>query len=186
MTAPINLRSDTQTLPTPAMYEAIARAELGDDTYHACPTVARFEALAAAAMAKPAALLVISGHMANLIALMVHAGPGDEVLLDAESHIVHYEVGSIANVAGLMPTPIPSEAGMLDPDRVAAAIREPDIHHPTPRLLCLENTHNRSGGRVVPVELHDRRGARADPQRARVEPRRSSPKSSATRSTWAF
>ena len=153
---PINLRSDTQTLPTAARLEAFARAELGDDTYDGDPTVKRFEAMAAAAMAKPAALLVISGHMANLIALMVHAQPGDEVILDAESHIFHYEVGSMASVAGLMPMPVASEAGMLDPDRVAAAIRERDIHYPTPRLLCLENTHNRSGGRVIPLALHDR------------------------------
>ena len=153
---PINLRSDTQTLPTPAMLEAIASAPLGDDTYRADPTVERFEAMAAAAMSKPAALLVISGHVANLIALMVHAPPGDEVILDADSHIFHYEVGSLASVAGLMPMPVASEAGLLDPDRVAAAIREPDIHYPTPRLLCLENTHNRSGGRVIPLGLHDR------------------------------
>lgn len=153
---PINLRSDTQTLPTEAMLEAIASAPLGDDTYRADPTVERFEAMAAAAMAKPAALLVISGHMANLIALMVHAAPGDEVILDADSHIFHYEVGSMASVAGLMPMPIASEAGMLDPDRVAAAIRERDVHYPTPRLLCLENTHNRSGGRVIPLSLHER------------------------------
>jgi hypothetical protein len=153
---PINLRSDTQTLPTPAMLEAIASAELGDDTYDGDPTVKRFEAMAAAAVRKPAAMLVISGHMANLIALMVHAQPGDEVILDAESHIFHYEVGSMASVAGLMPMPVASEAGMLDPERVAAAIREPDIHYPTPRLLCLENTHNRSGGRVIPLSLHDR------------------------------
>jgi threonine aldolase len=153
---PINLRSDTQTLPTPAMLEAIASAPLGDDTYGADPTVARFEAMAAAAMAKPAALLLISGHMANLVALMVHAGPGDEVILDLDSHIFHYEVGSLASVAGLMPMPVASEAGLLDPDRVAAAIREGDLHYPRPRLLCLENTHNRSGGRVVPLALHER------------------------------
>lgn len=158
---PINLRSDTQTLPTQAMLEAIARAPLGDDTYDGDPTVKRFEAMAAAAMGKPAALLLISGHMANLIALMVHAAPGDEVILDADSHIFHYEVGSLASVAGLMPMPVASEAGMLDPDRVAAAIRERDIHYPTPRLLCLENTHNRSGGRVIPLSLHERLCERA-------------------------
>ncbi|MFV8752238.1 threonine aldolase family protein [Nannocystaceae bacterium ST9] len=152
----INLRSDTQTLPTPAMLEAIARAPLGDDTYGEDPTVARFEAMAAAAMGKPAAMLAISGHMANLIALMVHARAGDEVILDAESHVFHYEVGSLASVAHLMPMPVPSHAGMLDPDQLAAAIREADIHYPRPRLLCLENTHNRSGGRVIPLALHRR------------------------------
>ena len=152
----INLRSDTQTLPTPAMLEAIASAELGDDTYGDDPTVARFEAMAAARVGKPAAMLAISGHMANLIATMVHAPAGSEVLLDADSHIFHYEVGSLASVAHLMPWPVPSEAGMLDPERVDAAIRERDIHYPTPRLLCLENTHNRSGGRVIPLALHRR------------------------------
>lgn len=151
---PINLRSDTQTLPTPAMLEAVVQAPLGDDTYGEDPTVTRFEALAAAAIGKPAAMLVISGHMANLIALMVHAQAGDEVILDADSHIFHYEVGSLASVAHLMPMPVPSERGMLDPERVAAAIREADIHYPRPRLLCLENTHNRSGGRVIPLALH--------------------------------
>jgi threonine aldolase len=153
---PINLRSDTQTLPTAAMLEAIARAPLGDDTYGEDPTVARFEAMAAAAMGKPAAMLAISGHMANLIALMVHAQAGDEVILDAESHVFHYEVGSMASVAHLMPMPVRSHAGMLDPDEVAAAIRERDIHYARPRLLCLENTHNRSGGRVIPLALHRR------------------------------
>ncbi len=151
---PINLRSDTQTLPTPAMMEAIACAELGDDTYDEDPTVARLEALAAERMGTEAALLVPSGHMGNLIALMVHARPGDEVLLDRDSHIHYYEVGSLAGVAGLMPWALPSCAGCLDPEQVAAAIRERDLHYPRPRVLCLENTHNRSGGRVVPVDRH--------------------------------
>lgn len=151
---PINLRSDTQTLPTPAMLEAIARAPLGDDTYDEDPTVARLEALAAERLGKEAALLVTSGHMGNLVALMVHAQPGDEVVLDRDSHIFYYEVGSLASVAGLMPWPLESRAGCLDPEEVAAAIRGRDLHYPRARLLCLENTHNRSGGRVVPVERH--------------------------------
>lgn len=153
---PINLRSDTQTLPTAAMLEAIARAPLGDDTYGEDPTVVCFEAMAAAAMGKPAAMLAISGQMANMIAVMVHAQAGDEVILDVESHLFHYEVGSLASIAHVMPMPVASRAGMLDPDEVAAAIREPDIHFPRPRLLCLENTHNRSGGRVIPLSLHRR------------------------------
>lgn len=151
---PINLRSDTETLPTPQMLEAMASAPLGDDTYDECPTVHRFEEMAAEAMGKPAAILMISGHMANLVAMMCHCEHGDEVLLDAESHIAHYEVGSIASVAGLMPHPVPSVAGRVDPDQVRAAVRPRDIHYPRPRLLCLENTHNRSGGRVIPVEDH--------------------------------
>jgi threonine aldolase len=152
--AAINLRSDTQTLPTPAMLEAIATAPLGDDTYDEDPTVARLEALAAERLGTQAALLVLSGQLGNLIALMVHAGPGDEVLLDRESHIFYYEVGAMASVAGLMPWPLESHNGCLDPDDVAAAIRERDPHYPQTRLLCLENTHNRSGGRVTAVERH--------------------------------
>jgi threonine aldolase len=151
---PINLRSDTQTLPTPAMLEAIAAADLGDDTCREDPTVARLEALFAARLGTEAALLVLSGHMGNLVALMVHARPGDEVILDGDSHVFYYEAGSLASVAGLMPWPLPSTEGCLDPDDVAAAIRGRDLHYPRARVLCLENTHNRSGGRVVPLSRH--------------------------------
>ncbi|MEX1368500.1 MAG: GntG family PLP-dependent aldolase [Nannocystaceae bacterium] len=151
---PINLRSDTQTLPTAPMLEAIASASLGDDTYDEDPTVARLEALAAERLGTEAALLVLSGHMGNLIALMVHAKPGDEVFLDQDSHIFYYEVGSLASVAGLMPWPLRSTGGQLDPEQLRASIRERDIHYPRASLLCLENTHNRAGGRVVPVARH--------------------------------
>jgi threonine aldolase len=150
----INVRSDTQTLPTPAMREAIFNAVLGDDTYDEDPTVQEFEALAAKMVGKEAALLVLSGNMGNLTALMAHASHGDEVLIDPDSHIFYYEVGGLANIAGLMPMPVPSHRGMLDPSELAAAIRPANLHHPRPRLLCLENTHNRSGGRVVPLALH--------------------------------
>ena len=141
-------------MATAAMLQAIATAELGDDTYDEDPTVARLEAMAAERMGKEAALLVPSGHMGNLVALMVHAGPGDEVLLDRESHIFCYETGSMASVAGVMPRPLSSANGRLDPAEVATAIRPADVHYPRARLLCLENTHNRSGGRVVPLHLH--------------------------------
>jgi threonine aldolase len=150
----INVRSDTQTLPTPGMREAIFNAVLGDDTYDEDPTVQEFESLAAEMLGKEAALLVLSGNMGNLSALMAHATPGDEVLLDPDSHIFYYEVGGLANIAGLMPMPVPSHRGMLDPDEVAAAIRPANLHYPVPKLLCLENTHNRSGGRVMPLALH--------------------------------
>ncbi len=150
----INLRSDTQTLPTEEMLEAIRQAPLGDDTYDEDPTVHKLEALAASMLGKEAALLVISGHMGNLCALMAHANPGDEVLLDAESHIFYYESGSLAGVAGLMPMPLPSHGGLLDPVEVRAAIRKPNLHYPVPRLFCLENTHNRGAGRSTPLHLH--------------------------------
>jgi len=151
----INIRSDTQTLPMPEMLEAICNAQLGDDTYGEDPTVKEFESLAAQMVGMEAALLVLSGNMGNLAALMAHGGPGDEVIIDPDSHIFYYEVGGLANIAGLMPKVVPSHKGMLDPDEVAAAIRPHNLHYPTPRLLCLENTHNRSGGRVIPLKLHN-------------------------------
>jgi threonine aldolase len=150
----INLRSDTQTLPTEEMRAAIRDAELGDDTYDDDPTVQKLEAMAAGMLGTEAALLTVSGTMANLVALMTHGRPGDEVIVDSDSHIFYYEVGSLASIAGLMPMPVPSHQGMLDPDQVRAAIRRPELHYPTAKLLCLENTHNRSGGRVVPPGLH--------------------------------
>jgi threonine aldolase len=150
----INLYSDTQTLPTEAMYRAMLSAPLGDDVSDTDPTVHRLEEMAARRMGKEAAILTISGAMANLIAVMCHAGAGDEVIIDPESHIFYYEGGSLASVAGVMPMPVRSQRGLLDPDDVKAAIRSRDIHFPRPRLLCLENTHNRGGGRIVPLSLH--------------------------------
>ena len=149
-----NLSSDTQTLPTDEMYAAMQNAPLGDDMIDADPTVQKLEAMAAEKLGKQAAMLVISGTMGNLVSLMAHADPGDEVILDADAHIYYYEAGSLANVAGLMPMLVPSRKGFLDPAKVASAIRRRDQHFPIPRVLCLENTHNRSGGRVVPLELH--------------------------------
>jgi len=152
----LNFRSDTQTLPTAEMLEAIRHAPLGDDAYDEDPTVTRLEKLAAKMLGKEAAMLVISGTMGNLCALMAHANPGDEVILDFQSHIHEYEAGGMASVAGLMPRGLVSRKGVLDPDEVAAAIRRFNLLQPIPRLLCLENTHNLSGGRVVPLEVQNR------------------------------
>jgi threonine aldolase len=151
----INIRSDTQTLPSQGMLEAILNAQLGDDTYGEDPTVKEFERLAAEMVGMEAALLVLSGNMGNLTALMAHCNPGDEVVLDPESHIFYYEVGGLANIAGLMPMPVASHQGMIDPDELASKIRKPNLHYPVPKLFCLENTHNRSGGRVMPLQLHN-------------------------------
>lgn len=151
----LNFRSDTQTLPTEEMLDAIRYAQLGDDVYGEDPTVARLEALAAEKMGMEAALLVASGTMGNLVSLMTHAsGPGEALLVDPSSHIFRNEGGGLASIAGYFPIPISSRDGKLDPDEVAASVYEPDIHYPTPRLLCLENSHNRSGGRVTPLDLH--------------------------------
>jgi len=144
----INLRSDTQTLPTPRMRQAMATAELGDDTYGEDPTVRRFEAMAAERLGTEAAMLVLSGTMGNLIALLVHCHPADEMFVDAGAHVVYYESGGLAAVAGVTPTTVASDRGHILPDALRAAIRRPNVHYPRPRLVWLENTHNRGAGSV--------------------------------------
>ena len=149
-TEAIDLRSDTKTLPTEAMRTAMGAAELGDSKVNEDPTVLRLEAMAAERVGCEAALLVISGTMANLIAMMAHARPGDAFFVDPEAHIFYYE-GAHTATAGLQPLPVQGHDGRLDPDELVAAIR----HFSRPaRLLCLENTHNRGGGRVTPIGLH--------------------------------
>ncbi len=148
----IDLRSDTVTLPTEEMLEAIRHAELGDDVYREDPTVNKFEEMAASKMGKEAALLVASGTQANLVSLMSNTGRGELVILESESHMYWYEVGGISVIAGLLPWPVKSQNGALDPNDVDAAIRPRNIHFPEPALVCLENTHNRHGGTVVTPE----------------------------------
>jgi threonine aldolase len=146
----IDLRSDTVTLPTPAMRQAIAEAELGDDVWREDPTVNRLEAMAAERLGKQAGLLTASGTMSNLVALLTHCGRGAEVLLGDEAHVFHYEVAGAAALGGLELRTIPNDScGRLHPKDVEEAIRLPDIHHPPTGLVCLENTHNRCGGAVL-------------------------------------
>ncbi|MEM1606756.1 MAG: low-specificity L-threonine aldolase [Candidatus Bathyarchaeia archaeon] len=145
----IDLRSDTVTLPTEEMLEAIRNAELGDDGYREDPTVNRLEEMAAKKMGKEAALLVPSGTMANLVSLMSNTKRGDCVILEAESHIYWYEVGGLSAIAGLLPWPIKGHMGALDPKDVEAAIRPKNIHFPDTTLICIENTHNRAGGTII-------------------------------------
>lgn len=150
----IDLRSDTVTLPTPAMREAIAHAELGDDVYGEDPTVNRLEALAAEKVGKPAAMLVPSGTMGNFSALLAHCGRGDEALVGDESHIYHYEASGASVLGGVALRPVATAPnGELPLDRLAAALhRTGDPHQAQTRLICLENTHNRRGGVVLTPE----------------------------------
>ena len=145
----IDYRSDTVTLPTDEMLEAIRQAKLGDDVFREDSTVNRLEQLAAEKMGKEAALLVSSGTQANLISLMSNCNRGKLVILEAESHIYWYEVGGISMIAGLFPWPVKSIFGILDPKDVEAAIRPSNIHFPEPGLICIENTHNRHGGTII-------------------------------------
>jgi len=145
----IDLRSDTVTLPTEEMLDAIRHAKLGDDVYGEDPTVKKLEEMAAEKMGKEAALLVTSGTQANLVSLMNNAKRGDLVFLEAESHIYWYEGGGISSIAGLLPWLIKGDFGAINPEDIEAAIRPKNIHFPEPSLICIENTHNRYGGTIV-------------------------------------
>lgn len=145
----IDLRSDTVTLPTEEMLEAIGHAELGDDVFGEDPTVNRLEEMAAERMGKEAALLVTSGTQANLVSVMSNTRRGDSVILGSESHIYWYEVGGLSAIGGLMPLPVRNDLGVLDPRDVDDAIRPRSIHFPETTLVCVENTHNRAGGTAI-------------------------------------
>lgn len=143
----IDLRSDTVTKPTPEMREAMAEAEVGDDVYRDDPTLNRLEELAAARMAKEAAIFVPSGTMGNLLALLVHCQRGDEVIVGNQSHIYLNEAGGMSALGGIQPCPVPNQKdGTLRLEDILASIRTEDVHHPITRLVCLENTQNICGG----------------------------------------
>jgi threonine aldolase len=146
----IDLRSDTVTLPTPAMREAIYRAELGDDVFGEDPTTNRLEKLAAQRMGKEAALLVASGTMGNLVCLLTHCGRGEEVILGDQSHTFIYEAGGMSALGGIHPHTIANQPdGTMRLEDIEAAIRGDDVHFPRTRLICLENTHNRCNGSAL-------------------------------------
>ncbi|MEE8390015.1 MAG: low-specificity L-threonine aldolase [Anaerolineae bacterium] len=149
----IDLRSDTVTQPTPAMREAMYRAEVGDDVFGEDPTVNRLEEMAAERLGKEAALFVASGTMGNLVALLTHCGRGDEVIVGNRSHTYLFEQGGMAALGGITPRPIPNQPdGTLRLEDVEGAIRGNNVHFPRTRLLCLENTHNVCDGAPLTVE----------------------------------
>lgn len=152
----IDLRSDTVTKPTEAMRRAMAEAEVGDDVYGEDPTVNRLEALVADMLGKEAALFVSSGTMGNLISVLSHCGRGDEMILGNYAHIFRSEQGGTAALGGVHSHTIPNQAdGTLDLADIEAAIRGDNEHYPATRLICVENTQNVCGGRVLPVEYMD-------------------------------
>jgi threonine aldolase len=142
----VDLRSDTLTQPTPEMREAMARAEVGDDVYGEDPTVRRLEELAAERLGKPAGLFVTSGTQGNLISLVAQTRPGQEVLVDYDSHVFNNEVAGAPIIGQLQMRPTKTERGFLTPEQVREAIRPANIHVPQTGLVCIENTHNRHGG----------------------------------------
>jgi threonine aldolase len=142
----VELRSDTFTLPSPAMREAMARAEVGDDVWEEDPTVQRLEALSARRTGKEAGLFVASGTQGNLVSILAQTEPGQEILLDADGHVFGSEVGGAARLGGLQTRPLATERGFLTPVQVRESVRPSNIHLPVTGLVCIENTHNRHGG----------------------------------------
>ncbi len=148
----IDLRSDTMTLPTREMRRVMSEAPVGDDVFGEDPSVNELQEYAADFLGKEAALFVPSGTMGNQICVNIHTQPGDEVIIEEEAHIFYYETGAPALLSGLLLRTLPSDKGAMNPDSVRKAVR-PDIYYfPRTALICIENTHNRHSGAVIPME----------------------------------
>lgn len=155
-TRPIDLRSDTVTKPTPAMRQAMAEAEVGDDVFLEDPTVNRLQDSVAELLGKEAALFVPSGTMGNQIAIRCHTQPGEEIICEAGAHILHYELGGLAAWSGVHARTISGVRGVITAEQVAALIRPSVYYLPATKLIVLENTHNSAGGTVFPkVEIEN-------------------------------
>lgn len=149
---PIDLRSDTVTRPTPGMRAAMAAAEVGDDVFDEDTTVHRLQDRVAARLGMEAALFVPTGTMANQICVRVHTRPGDELICEANSHVYVWEAGAPAALSGVTARPVDGEYGILDVEQLRGLIRPNNEHYTRSRLVVLENTHNRGGGRIYPHE----------------------------------
>lgn len=148
----IDLRSDTLTAPTEAMREAMIRAPVGDDVYGEDPTVNQLQEYTAELLGKEAALFVPTGCMGNQICIKIHTQTGDEVLVDSEAHIFHYETAAPAVISGVQLHVVPSRKGVFDIAKICDAVRPQEYYFPKTTLFCMENTHNRYGGTVIPLE----------------------------------
>ncbi len=149
----VDLRSDTVTQPCCAMRQAMASAEVGDDVIDRDPTVERLQEYVAELLGKEAAIFMPSGTMTNQIALRLHCQPGDEFLCESECHIVQYEQGAYAQLSGLAASMVTGTCGVLQLEQLRGKIRPLDDHTVRTKLVCIENTHNRGGGTVQPIEV---------------------------------
>ncbi len=164
----IDLRSDTVTRPSAAMREAIANAEVGDDVFNDDPTVARLERMTAELLGKEAGLFVPTGTMGNQVAIKTLSNPGDEILCDEGCHIFNYEASAGAVVSGLLFHVVRGVRGVITAADLAPLIRPGDLHSPRTSIIALENTHNRAGGTVFPIEVMQSIRQLADEQRIMV------------------
>jgi threonine aldolase len=149
---PVDLRSDTVTKPGPEMRRVMAEAPVGDDVYREDPSINRLQEMVAEWLGKEAALFVPSGTMSNQLCLRTLTRSGDEVIVHEDAHVLHYEGGSAAALSGLQLRPLPGALGMLDPAAVESAIRPREEHMARTGAVELENTHNRCGGTILPLE----------------------------------
>ncbi len=148
----VDLRSDTVTKPSLGMRKAMAEAEEGDDVYHEDPSVNRLEEMVAALYGKEAALYVASGTMANQLAIRAQTHHGDEIIMERTSHPFNSEAGALAALAGVQVNLLGGQRGIIEVDQIKAAVRTPNVHHAPTALICLENTHNRGGGSIWPLD----------------------------------
>lgn len=150
------------------MYEAMASAPLGDDVLGDDPTVIRLQEIGAKFMGHEAGLFTPSGTMANQIALATQAERGSCIALDEEAHILYYEVGAPAVLAGVVTRTVPSNMGVMDPSELKRAMLSASLHTPGTTMICVENTHNRSGGQVIPMDVMREYRAIADHHGAKL------------------
>ncbi len=155
MSLEIDLRSDTVTKPCQAMRMAMASAEVGDDVIGSDPTVEALQDYVAELLGKEASLFMPSGSMTNQIAIRLHCQPGDEFLCEADCHVYNYEQAAFAQLSGIVARTIQGEFGVLEPEQMLGKIRPAGDHMVQTRLVCLENTHNRGGGTIQPLENVD-------------------------------
>ena len=148
----IDLRSDTVTLPTPEMREAMHQAFVGDDVFGDDPTIKNLEERVAEILGKEAAVYMPSGTMTNQVAIRTHTEPGDEILLEQSAHVYFNEAGATAALSGAICRLIPGDRGVFGAEDMEAAIRPVNDHYPRTKLVCVENTANRGGGKVWPLE----------------------------------
>lgn len=155
----IDLRSDTVTRPSPAMRQMMAMAPVGDDVFGEDPTVNELQEKVAVLLGKEKAIYVASGCMGNQLSIKAHTHPGDEIIVEQESHIFNYETVAPAMISNVQLMTVPGRFGIMTADQIKRAIRSKEYYMPPTKLVCLENTHNRAGGTIYPIEeirrIHD-------------------------------
>ena len=148
----IDLRSDTVTKPVQAMRDAMAKAEVGDDVFGEDPTINKLQEKVAGILGKESGLYVPSGTMANQLAVKTHTQHGEELILEIGAHIFNYEAGAPAFLSGIQIQPVAGNLGVITAEQIEPLIRPKNVHSPQTRLIWIENTHNRAGGTIFPIE----------------------------------